>query len=135
MNIYVGNLARSVTEETLRQLFSTFGEVTTVKIIKDKFTGDVRGFGFVEMPNKEEADKAIEDLNGKHEIDGQRLRVNEARPPEARGPRMGGNSYGGGNRFRNDRGGGNDRGGDRGGNRFGSSNNSTGGFGYSRPKW
>jgi RNA recognition motif-containing protein len=132
MNIYVGNLARTVTEEALRQLFSAYGEVTIVKIIKDKFTGDPRGFGFVEMPNQDEAQKALDGLNG-HDLEQQRIRVNEARPPEARGPRTGGSSYGGGNRFRNDRGG-NDRN-DRSGSRFGGNSNGNGGFGYSRPKW
>jgi len=91
------------------------------------------------MPNQEEAQKALDGLNG-HDLEQQRIRVNEARPPEARGPRMGGNnsSYGGGgNRFRNDRGGGSSDRNERGGSRFGSGSgsSSTGGFGYSRPKW
>lgn len=64
MNIYVGNLIRSVTEDQLRELFSAYGEVTTVRIIKDRETGMVRGFAFVEMPNDEDAQKAIDALNG-----------------------------------------------------------------------
>ena len=89
MNIYVGNLSRTATEESLRALFSQFGEVSSVKLIKDKFTGSPKGFGFIEMHNANEANAAIEALNG-HESEGQRLRVNEARPREeggSRGPR------------------------------------------------
>jgi len=81
MNIFVGNLARTVTEDRLRTLFATYGNVVSVKVIKDKFTGNVRGFAFVEMGSHEEAVQAIEGLNGK-ELEGQRLRVNEARPRE-----------------------------------------------------
>jgi len=79
MNIYVGNLSRDVTEEDLRQAFEAFGQIATVTIIKDKFSGEPRGFGFVEMPAKAEAQSAIDGLNGK-EIKGQSLNVNEARP-------------------------------------------------------
>ena len=79
MNIYVGNLSRDVTEEDLRQAFQSFGQVTSVSIIKDKSSGESRGFGFLEMPNKTEAQKAIADLNGK-ELKGRTLTVNEARP-------------------------------------------------------
>ncbi len=129
MNIYVGNLSRFVTEEALRSLFATFGQVTTVRLIKDKFSGEPRGFGFVEMPNKEEAEKAIEGLNGS-DFEGQSLKVNEARPPQARpmgggrgGPRTGGfggrSGGNGGGYNRNggsgDRGGYSRGGGDRGG--------------------
>ena len=113
MNIYVGNVARSVTEEMLRQLFAGKGEVTSVKIIKDRDTGDSRGFAFVDMPITAEAQQAIADLNG-YELERQSLRVNEARAPEARGPRQGGyNRFGGGN------GGSSSGGGDRGGSRGG----------------
>ena len=92
MNIYVGNLSRQVTEEKLRSLFGQFGTVTSVKLIKDKFTGSPKGFAFVEMGTAAEAQQAITELNGQ-EVEGQRLRVNEARPREAmpsrpRGPRM-----------------------------------------------
>ncbi len=79
MNIYVGNLPREATEEDLRQAFEAFGQVTTVKIITDKFTGDPRGFGFVEMSNSAEAQSAISGLDGK-DLKGRALRVNEARP-------------------------------------------------------
>jgi RNA recognition motif-containing protein len=91
MNIYVGNLSRLVTEEKLRQLFEQFGEVTSVKLIKDKFTGSPKGFAFVEMPDSNGSQQAISNLNGQ-ELEGQRLRVNEARPREAGS--MGGGSRG-----------------------------------------
>ena len=96
MNVYVGNLAQEVTEEDLRQAFGEFGEVKEINIIKDKFTGVPRGFGFVEMPKKEEAQSAITGLNDK-ELKGRALKVNEARPrSNDRGNRGGG----GGRRFR-----------------------------------
>jgi len=79
MNIYVGNLAREAVESDLRDAFQAFGEVSTASIIKDKFTGDSRGFGFVEMPNKSEAENAISSLNGKS-IKGRTVKVNEAKP-------------------------------------------------------
>jgi len=93
MNIYVGNLSREVTESELREAFAAFGEVASAAVIKDKFTGESRGFGFVEMPNKEEADEAIAGLNGK-ELKGRNLNVNEARP--RRDDRRGGGGFGGG---------------------------------------
>ncbi len=94
MNIYVGNLALNVTEEDLQQAFGAFGEVTSAKIIKDKYSGESKGFGFVEMSSGAEAQSAIQDLNGK-ELKGLMLKVNEARPrTESRGSRGGG--YGGG---------------------------------------
>ena len=93
MNIYVGNLSPEVTEEDLKEAFEAFGQVESVNLIKDKFSGTSRGFGFVEMPAKAEGQAAIDDLNGK-ELKGQALNVNEARPrPEGR---RGG---GGGGRF------------------------------------
>jgi len=79
MNIYVGNLSFSVTEEDLRQAFEAFGQVTSTSIIKDKFSSQSKGFGFIEMPVKGEAQAAIEALNGK-EIKGRTMNVNEARP-------------------------------------------------------
>lgn len=79
MNIYVGNLSYDTTEEDLRQAFKGYGEVASVNIITDKFSGRSRGFGFVEMPTKGEADEALAGLNG-HELHGQPLNVNEARP-------------------------------------------------------
>ena len=79
MNIYVGNLSGDVGDDDLRQAFEAFGQVTSVTVIKDKFSGESRGFGFVEMPSKDEAQSAIQDLNGE-ELKGQNLIVNEARP-------------------------------------------------------
>ncbi len=95
MNIYVGNLARTVTEDQLRDLFAQKGTVTSVKIIVDKFTGEKRGFGFVDMPNQSEAQQAIAELDG-YELERQSLKVNEAREREARGPRSGSDRFGGG---------------------------------------
>ena len=83
MNIYVGNLSGDIGDDDLRQAFEAFGEVTSVNVIKDKFSGESRGFGFVEMPSKDEAQSAIEGLNGK-DLKGQSLTVNEARPRTAR---------------------------------------------------
>ncbi len=103
MNIYVGNLSYEVTEEDLKEAFEVFGEVETVKVIKDNYGGRSKGFGFVEMPAKAEAQSAIEGLNDK-DLKGRMLKVNEARPrSESRGGRGG---YGGG------------RGGQGGGRRF-----------------
>ncbi len=94
MNIYVGNLSPEVTEDDLRQAFEAFGEIASIKIIKDKFSGETRGFGFVEMPVKDEAQSAIDGLNGK-DLKGSTLNVNEGRPrPEGR--RQGGGRPGGG---------------------------------------
>ncbi|MBU0768298.1 MAG: RNA-binding protein [Proteobacteria bacterium] len=118
MNIYVGNLSYEVTEEDLKVAFGAFGEVGTVKVIKDNYTGRSKGFGFVEMLDKSEAQSAIEGLNGK-DLKGRSLNVNEARPRSdaprggARpgGPRPGGPRRGGGG----GRGGGGRSGGGRGG--------------------
>ena len=79
MNIYVGNLSYSVTEEDLRNEFGAFGELSSVNIIKDKFTGRSKGFGFVEMPSNSEADAAIKALNGK-DLKGRNIKVNPAKP-------------------------------------------------------
>ncbi|UCE40275.1 MAG: RNA-binding protein [Candidatus Aminicenantes bacterium] len=79
MNIYAGNLPWGLSEEDLREAFEAFGEVVSVKIIKDKFTGRSRGFGFVEMPNQEEGESAISALNGK-DLKGREIVVNQARP-------------------------------------------------------
>ena len=81
MNIYVGNIAYSMTDDELRQAFEAFGEVSRATILKDKMTNRSRGFGFVEMPNQEEGQKAVEALNGK-EMNGRALNVSEARPRE-----------------------------------------------------
>jgi RNA recognition motif-containing protein len=83
MNIYVGNLSYSLSEEELRDAFAAHGEVSSVKILSDRETGRSRGFGFVEMPNQSEGEAAIEQLNGK-DLGGRALRVNEARPRERR---------------------------------------------------
>lgn len=79
MNIYVGNLPYALAEDELRQKFEEFGEVTKVTIIKDKFSGESRGFGFVEMASDEAGEKAIAELNGA-EMNGRKLNVNVARP-------------------------------------------------------
>ncbi|MFW6126135.1 MAG: RNA recognition motif domain-containing protein [Chloroflexota bacterium] len=89
MNIYVGNLSFDAAEEELREEFEAFGTVDTVNIIKDRYTGHSRGFGFVEMPTRAEAQAAISGLNGK-EMKGRTLKVNEARAREDRGERGGG---------------------------------------------
>ena len=118
MNIYVGNLSRDTVEDDLRQAFEAFGQVSKVSIIKDKFSGDPRGFGFVEMSSNEEAQAAITGLNGK-DLNGREMNVNEARPrPEGGGGGGGRSGGGGGGGRRFDRGGerGCDRG-DRGGGR------------------
>jgi RNA recognition motif-containing protein len=92
MNIYVGNLSNEVTDDDLRQAFEAFGQVESINIIRDKYSGISRGFGFVEMPAKAEAQSAINGLNGR-DLKGRLLDVNEARPrPEDRrgGGRRGG---------------------------------------------
>lgn len=99
MNIYVGNIPREATEDDLRKAFEAFGRVDTINIIKDKFTGEIRGFGFIEMPARSEAEAAISNMNGK-EFKGRTLTVNEARP---RTEKRGGNDRRrrtGGKRFR-----------------------------------
>lgn len=96
MNIYVGNLAGNTTEEELQEAFESFGDVASAKIIKDNLTGRSRGFGFVEMPNQDQAQAAIAGMNGK-ELAGSALTVNEAKPRESRGG-GGGRSFGGGSR-------------------------------------
>jgi RNA recognition motif-containing protein len=80
MNIYVGNLNYNLSEDELAKVFSTYGEVTSVKIIRDKYTDQSKGFGFIEMTNDADAQKAIDELNGT-EVKGRELRVNQARPP------------------------------------------------------
>ena len=119
MNIYVGNLSNTVTDEDLRQEFEEFGQVESANVIKDKFSGESRGFGFVEMPSKEEAMAAISGLE-ERELKGKKINVNEARPRPAnrgggggrRDSRRGGGG-GGGGRGRGGRGGGGGGGGER----------------------
>ena len=117
MKLYVGNLANNISEQELNDLFSTYGQVNSVRIIKDKFSGESRGFAFVEMGDSEAGNSAMSNLNGS-EVKGQTIRVNEARPQE---PRTGG--------FDRRRSGGSDRGG------FGSGGGSRGGFGGSRDRF
>ena len=104
--IYVGNLPFSTTSQDLESIFGEFGTVESANLIADRETGRSRGFGFVEMSNKEEGDAAIASMNGK-ELDGRALTVNEAKPREDRGGSGGRGGYGGGR--------GNSRGGNRGG--------------------
>lgn len=95
MNIYVGNLSFDVTEEDLREAFEAFGEVTSAAVIKDKFSGESRGFGFVEMADAEQAKAAISGLNDK-ELKGRNITVNEARPRQEGGRGRSGGGGGGG---------------------------------------
>ena len=94
MNIYIGNLPKTTTEETVRKLFEEYGEVTEIKLLKDQYTDELRGFGFVTMPSKADAQKAIQEVNDT-EFEGRKLIVNEARP---RKDRSGGRQGGGGQR-------------------------------------
>ncbi len=104
MNIYVGNLSNNATDETIRQAFESFGQVTSAKIIKDKYTGQSRGFGFVEMLEQAQAQAAVKSLNGK-ELLGKQMSVNEARPRTDQGRsgeqvgHRGRQCYGGGRSF------------------------------------
>jgi RNA recognition motif-containing protein len=114
-NLFVGNMNFQTTEGELRALFEAYGQVTRVHIAMDRETGRARGFGFVEMPNDEEASKAMAGLDGK-EFGGRALKVNEARPRSAGGPRGGGG--GGGYDRDRDRGRGGRGGSSRQGGRF-----------------
>lgn len=95
MNIYVGNLSYDVTDDDLRTAFSAYGQVASASVIKDRYSGRSRGFGFVEMPNSSEAQAAIGALNGK-DLKGRAITVNEARPRAEGGARRGGDRGGGG---------------------------------------
>jgi RNA recognition motif-containing protein len=102
MDIYVGNLSYETTEDELKTTFEQFGQVASVRIVKDKFSGDSKGYGFVEMASKEEAQAAIAGLDGK-ELNSRTLKINEARPREQGGrggsrDRRGGGGGGGGRR-------------------------------------
>ena len=111
MNIYAGNLSSQTTEEELREAFAAFGQVTAANIMKDKYSGESRGFGFVEMPTKAEAEAAIAGLNGKV-LSGNNILVNEARPRADKRPGGGGREGGrgpGGGGSRGQRGGGGQR--------------------------
>lgn len=124
MNIFVGSLPFSLQEAELQGVFEEYGEVTSCKIITDKFSGRSKGFGFIEMSDDEAAKKAIEELNGA-EIGGRAIVVNEAEEKKP-GERRGGGGFGGGER-RGGFGGGDSRGGGYGGNRGGSGYGSRGG--------
>lgn len=146
MNIYIGNLAPDTTEDEVKEAFAPFGDVASVKIIRDGATGESRGFGFVEMPNEEQAKAAITEMNGK-ELKGNQIHAEQGRTKAAapgfgggrrpggdRGPRTGGRpggrpgGGGGGYRGGGGGGGGRDRGGDRG-------PRSGGGGGGGRPRY
>ena len=96
MNIYVGNLQFGAADDDLQQLFAAHGDVTSANVIKDRFSGESRGFGFVEMPSRDDAMAAIEALNGT-DFKGRAITVNEAKP---KGPKGGGGGGGGGGRGR-----------------------------------
>lgn len=119
MNIYVGNLSYDVNDDDLRGLFQEFGGVVSAKVVFDQASGRSRGFGFVEMEARSDAERAIEELNGR-DVKGRKLVVNEARPKERSGPprgggggRHGGGGHGGGGGGRGPRGGGGGGGGFR----------------------
>ena len=98
MDIYCGNLAYATTDDGLKAVFAAYGKVTSARVVTDRMTGRSKGFGFVEMPNREEAQKAVDALNGQ-ELDGRPIRVNESnpKPREDRDRRGGGRGgYGGG---------------------------------------
>ncbi|MEO1517875.1 MAG: RNA-binding protein [Bacteroidota bacterium] len=135
MNIFVAKLNYDTTEDDLRQSFEGFGEVSSVKIIMDKFTGRSKGYGFVEMPNDDDGYAAIKDLNNS-EMDGRTIVVKKAEPRENRG--RGGFGGGGGGRGGFGGGGGNRGGGGYGGNRGGGGYNDGGyggGGGYNRNRY
>ena len=122
MNIYVGNLSWGLKDQDLANLFTPYGEVASAKIVMDKFTQRSKGFGFVEMPNDEQAQAAIAQLNGS-EVEGRNLVVNESRPKEDNGGGFKKRSFGGGG------GGGYKKGG---GGGYGGGGNRGGGGGYNR---
>jgi cold-inducible RNA-binding protein len=97
MNLYVGNLPYRITDDQLREAFEEFGRVSSCTIIRDKATGESKGFGFLEMPERSEAESAVTNLNGR-ELMGRRINVNEARPREERAAPAGASrgGYGGG---------------------------------------
>jgi RNA recognition motif-containing protein len=125
MNIYVGNLPFNLGEEDLKEIFEEYGEVTTTKIVSDKFSGRSKGFGFVEMSNDAEATNAIKELNNA-EISGRNIKVNESLPKPAGESRGGGERRSGGGGYGGER---RSSGGGYGGDRRSSSSN---GGGYNR---
>ena len=128
MKLYVGNLSFQTSSDELQQLFSQAGTVESASVVEDRETGRSRGFGFVEMASKEEAEAAIQQFNGK-DFGGRALTVNEARPREDRGGGRGG--FGGGG----NRGGGYGGGGNRGGGGGGRGGYGGGGGGNREPRW
>lgn len=94
MKIYVGNLPYSVDEEKLKELFGSFGEIEEASVIRDKFSGRSKGFGFVTLKDDEAAKKAIEEMNDK-EIEGRQIKVNEAKPMDPDAPRKPRRNFGG----------------------------------------
>ena len=132
-NIYVGNLSFQTDEDTLRQAFAAFGQVDNVNIVRDRDSGQPRGFAFVEMANDSEAETAMQQLNGSN-LDGRNLTVNEARPKTDRGGGGGGGrgfgGGGGGGRGGYGGGGGGGRGGGGGGGRDRGGRGGGGGRGY-----
>jgi len=94
LNIYVGNLPRTTNEDTVRKLFETYGDVAEVKLIKDQFTEELRGFGFITMPSNADGKKAIQELNDS-DLEGRSMVVNEARPRKDRFSKGGGGRRGG----------------------------------------
>ncbi len=97
MNIFVGNLNYSITEDDIREIFEEYGELSSVKLITDKFTGKSKGFGFVEMADADEAKKAIEELNGA-EVEGRTMVVNESIEKKRENRKPSGGGFRGGNR-------------------------------------
>ncbi|MCP4092689.1 MAG: RNA-binding protein [Planctomycetes bacterium] len=143
MNIYVGNLSYQTDDRELEDLFAPFGDITSARVITDRETGRSKGFGFVEMPDRAQAEAAIEALNG-NDVDGRELRINEARPREERPRGGGGGGYGGGGGGGRggyggggggNRGGGGGYGGGGGGNRGGGGGGYGGGGGGGGDRW
>ena len=126
MNIYVGNISREASEAEIRVLFEEFGPVDKMNLIRDNYTNMLKGFGFIEMTNDEEAEKAIKELNG-HMLNGRPLTVSVAKPKTDK--KDGGRRTGGGGFHRSSGGGGGNRGGG-GGNRGGGGGNRSGGNSY-----
>src|SRR3954469_25825545 len=122
MKLYVGNLSFQTSSQELEELFASIGAVESASVVEDRETGRSRGFGFVEMANQEDGEKAIAELNGQ-EVSGREIKVNEAKPREDRGGRGGGGGgYGGG-------------GGGRGGGGGGYGGGGGGGYGGDRNRW
>ncbi|MBX7240800.1 MAG: RNA-binding protein [Bacteroidia bacterium] len=126
MNIFVGSLPYSLSESELRAFFEEYGEVSSVKIINDKFSGRSKGFGFIEMPDDASATKAIEELNGA-EVDGRSIVVNQAEEKKEGGERR--------SNFRNNNSGGGGYSNNRSGGGGGYSNNRGGGGGGRNERW